>query len=260
MGESSKKLQRQDEIIHSLEFRRQMTATVEELAGEFALSPATIRRDLETLETRGRIVRVMGGVRLLPMYPVIARNFEERSGANLHEKMRIVEKAIEYIPDNSVLILDNGTTSWLLSKKLKGKKNLTVITSSLPIVETLGKDSEIRLMMPGGVFRQRNLDFIGSRIPEFFADINADIAIMTCDAIHPAQGVYKIDEASAILGRAMTGAARQVCIIADHSKIGAYGTFRFLTPEKIDTLFTGSGTPQTVKEQLKAGAFKTMYC
>ncbi|MDR2479771.1 MAG: DeoR/GlpR family DNA-binding transcription regulator [Treponema sp.] len=260
MGESSKKLQRQNQIMQSLEFRRQMTATVEELAAEFSLSPATIRRDLEKLETRGRIVRVMGGVRLLPMYPVVARNFEERSRINQPEKMRIVEKAIEYIPDNSVVILDNGTTSWLLSKKLKGKKNLTVITSSLPIVETLGKDNDIRLMMPGGVFRQRNLDFTGSRITEFFNDICADVAVMTCDSILPAKGVYKIDESSAILGHAMINAARQVFVVASHTKIGAYGTFRFLTPEKIGILFTGSGAPHNVTEQLKNGAFKTIYC
>ena len=260
MGESSKKLQRQDQIMQSLEFRAQMTATVQELAAEFSLSPATIRRDLEKLETKGRIVRVMGGVRLLPMYPVVARNFAERSSINLSEKKRIVEKAVEYIPDNSVVILDNGTTSWLLSKRLKGKKNLTVITSSLPIVETLGKDNDIRLIMPGGVFRQRNLDFTGSRITEFFAGICADIAVMTCDSILPAKGVYKIDQTSAILGQAMTGAARQVFVVAAHTKIGAYGTFRFLTPDKISILFSDSGAPHNVKEQLKTGAFKTIFC
>jgi DeoR/GlpR family transcriptional regulator of sugar metabolism len=260
MGISSKKLQRQELILHSLEFRRQMTATVEELAAEFSLSPATIRRDLEMLESRGRIVRVIGGVRLLPGYPLIARNFEERSGNKLHEKVRIVDRALECISSNCVLILDNGTTSWHLARRLKGKKNLTVITSSLPIVETLGKDNDIRLVMPGGVFRQRNLDFIGSKTYEFFSDISADIAVMTCDAIRPGGGVYKIDESSAVLGRAMSASAQQVFVIADHTKIGAPGTYRFLKPEHIGILFTDSGAPRSVREQLDTVSFRVQYC
>jgi DeoR/GlpR family transcriptional regulator of sugar metabolism len=259
MSEASKNLQRQEQIVHSLEFRPQMTALVEELAAEFGLSAATIRRDLGKLEAKGRIVRVMGGVRLLTM-PIIARNFEERGGVNLERKTRIVNKAVEYIADNSVLILDNGTTSWLLAKKLKGKKNLTVITNSLPVVEVLSKDDEVRLLMPGGVFRRRNLDFIGSRMPEFFADIRADLAIMTCDAILPGQGVYKISEDSAILGRAMAQAAQQVFVIADHSKIGAHGVYRFLTPEKTGVLFTDSGVSRRIREQLKSAPYKIMYC
>jgi DeoR family transcriptional regulator of aga operon/DeoR family fructose operon transcriptional repressor len=233
---------------------------VEELSAEFGISEATIRRDLGEMERTGRVIRVRGGARILTGLPDIARKFEERGRARLAEKTRIAAEAEKHIPDGGVVILDNGTTSWLLAKRLKSKKNLTVATSSLPIVEELGSAGDMRILLSGGIFRQRNLDFTGSRAIDFFRDLSADIAVMTCDAVKPFLGLYKLSDSSAAIARAMTAAARKIYVIADHSKIDASGTYRFLRPGEVDLFFMDSGAAEETRVKMKEGSFNVIYC
>ncbi|MDR1932806.1 MAG: DeoR/GlpR family DNA-binding transcription regulator [Spirochaetales bacterium] len=256
--ELNKKRARHTRILRGLELSEQ--ASVEELTAEFGLSEATIRRDLEEIEQSGRIIRVRGGARILSGLPGIIRKFGERSKISLAEKNAIVAEAEKHIPDGGVVILDNGTTSWLLAKRLKQKKNLTVITNSLPIVEELGGCGDMKVLLSGGVFRQRNLDFIGADAAAFFREISADIAVMTCDSVKPALGIYKQSEESADIARAMTGAAEKVFVIADHSKIGAAGMYRCLKPEDVDVFFIDASAPEKTRAALQEVFLKVVYC
>jgi DeoR family transcriptional regulator of aga operon len=256
--ELNKKQARHRRILHGLETREQ--ASVEELTSEFSLSEATIRRDLEELEQAGHIIRVRGGARILTGLPGIAREFEERNRINMAEKKRIVCEVEKFISDNSVVSIDGGTTSWLLAKRLKGKKNLTVLTHSLSVAEELS-GAAVRLLVSGGLFRQRNLDFIGARVLSFYEEIRADIAVVVCDAIKPASGIYKLSEDSADIARTMSKAAERVFVIADHSKINAAGTYRCLRPENVDMLFMGGGVSEENLLTVKKSFFnKVVYC
>jgi len=254
----NKKRSRHNGILQSLDTLD--VVPVEKLAAEFGLSEATIRRDLEELEQAGRIVRTRGGARLLRGLPEIAKKFEERGRLRLAEKSRVVAEAEKHIPPGSVVALDNGTTSWLLAKRLKTGKGITVATNSLPIVEELGIDLETQLLVSGGIFRARNLDLIGPRAVEFFADLAPDIAVVTCDAYKPGQGLYKLSDASADIARAMVAAAKRVFVIADHTKIGAPGSYRFLKPAEIELFFVDSAAPEETRKLLKGEPFKTFYC
>jgi DeoR/GlpR family transcriptional regulator of sugar metabolism len=256
--ELNKKQARHRRILRGLETREQ--ASVEELTAEFGLSEATIRRDLEEMEQTGRIIRVRGGARILSGLPGIIRKFGERSKANLEQKNRIVGEAEKHIPEGSVIILDNGTTSWLLAKRLKQKKNLTVITNSLPIVEELGERGDIKILLSGGFFRQRNLDFTGAATVQFFREISADIVVMTCDSVKPGLGIYKQSEESAEIARAMTATAEKVYLIADHSKIGAAGTYRCLKPGEVDMLFMDCGAPEDLRANMEKEYFTIVFC
>jgi DeoR/GlpR family transcriptional regulator of sugar metabolism len=256
--ELNKKETRHRRILRGLEVKEQ--ASVEELTAEFGLSEATIRRDLEEMEQTGRIIRVRGGARILSALPGIARKFGERSKTHLDEKNRIVAETEKHIPDGSVVILDNGTTSWLLAKRLKHKKNMTIITNSLPIVEELGESGDMKILLSGGFFRQRNLDFTGPATVGFFREISADIAVMTCDSVKPSMGVYKQSVESAEIGRVMTATAEKVYVIADHSKIGAAGTYRCLKPGEVDMFFMDSGAAEDVRAEMEKEYLNVVFC
>jgi DeoR/GlpR family transcriptional regulator of sugar metabolism len=254
----NKKRSRHNKILQSLDLGDSIA--IEDLAAEFGLSEATIRRDLEELEQEGRLVRTRGGARTLSGLPEIAKKFEERSRIRLDEKKHIIDEIEKHIPDGCVVTLDNGTTSWLLAKRLKQKKNLTVATNSLPIIEELGGAGDIKLLVAGGIFRQRNLDFTGIKAVDFFRDLYADIAVITCDSVKPGLGFYKISETSAEIARSMASSAKTVYIVADHSKIDAAGCFRYLKPEEADTFFTDSLTPEADRLKLKGECYTIIYC
>jgi DeoR/GlpR family transcriptional regulator of sugar metabolism len=256
--ELNKKQTRHRRILRGLETREH--ASVEELTSEFSLSEATIRRDLEELEQAGHIIRIRGGARILTGLPRIAREFEERNRLHMAEKNRIVSEVEKFISDNMVISIDGGTTGWLLAKKLKEKKNLTVLTHSLPVAEELS-GAPVKLLVSGGFLRQRNIDFIGTRVLSFYEEISADIAIVVCDAIKPAFGIYKLSEDSAGIARTMSAAAERVFVIADHSKIGAVGTYRCLRPENVDMLFMDCGVSEENRVAVKKSFLnKVVYC
>jgi DeoR family transcriptional regulator of aga operon len=256
--ELNKKRARHRRILHDLETREQ--ASVEELTSEFSLSEATIRRDLEELEQAGHIIRVRGGAKILTGLPGLAREFEERNRIHMAEKKRVVCEVEKFITDNSVVSIDGGTTSWLLAKRLKGKKNLTVLTHSLPVAEELS-GAPVKLLVSGGLFRQRNLDFIGARVLSFYEEIRSDIAIVVCDAIKPDFGIYKLSEDSADIARTMSEAAERVFVLSDHSKINATGTYRCLRPENVDMLFMDCGVSEENRVAVKKFFLNNvMYC
>jgi DeoR/GlpR family transcriptional regulator of sugar metabolism len=256
--ELNKKESRHKRILRGLELREH--TSVEELTAEFGLSEATIRRDLDEMEQAGHIIRVRGGARILTGLPGIAREFEERNRILMAEKNRIVNEVEKYIADNSIISIDGGTTGWLLAKRLKTKKNLTVLSHSLPVIEEFGGAS-VRLLASGGLFRHRNLDFIGARVLSFYQEISVNITVVTCDAVKPGAGIFKLSEDSAEVTRAMTGAAEQVFVISDHSKIGAAGVYRCLRPGDVDMLFMDSDVSEENRAALKQSfSHRIIYC
>src|ERR1035437_5483883 len=80
---------------------------VTELARQFETSQVTIRKDLETLHTRGLVHRTHGGA--LPSRDGALEDPTLREKEKLHhqEKLRIAESAVEKVKEGQVLILDS---------------------------------------------------------------------------------------------------------------------------------------------------------
>ena len=118
----------------AIERRREITAKltaegkviVSELAREFGVTEETIRRDLERLDNDGIASKTYGGA--------VARNastldlpYNVREGVNVEEKQNIAEKLASLITDGERIMLDSSSTALYIVKKLKDKKNLTII-------------------------------------------------------------------------------------------------------------------------------------
>lgn len=254
----NKKKIRQNDIFTNLQIKEE--ASVEELSAMYGICEATIRRDLEEMEHAGLIIRTHGGARFVSDIPRFAKKFEDRSKKMQEEKDAIVDEVAKRIPDGAVITLDNGTTSWLLAKRLKLKKNLTVATNSMQIMQELCSVEDMKLIVSGGTYRQRNMDIIGAKVVDFFRDIYADFAILTCDGVRAGLGSFKLSETSAEIGKAMVSSARSVFVIADHSKIDASGSFRFSFPDEVDVFFTDANTQNIEREKLKNECYKIVYC
>ena len=60
-------LERQEQLLHFV--KQHQRATVAQISEHFAVSVATVRRDLETLAERGEIERFHGGAKAVPQAP-----------------------------------------------------------------------------------------------------------------------------------------------------------------------------------------------
>ena len=88
-------------------------ATIEELSQNFAVTPQTMRRDINQLATEGKVQRFHGGVGM----PLSTENiiYNERKRLFPEEKRRIAELVARHIPDGASLCINIGNTREMTS-------------------------------------------------------------------------------------------------------------------------------------------------
>lgn len=233
-------IERQAQLLRFIQQRSR--ATVNELALEFGVSVATVRRDLDALAEQGVITRFHGGAVAVrqapPEQPVLQRNAEQAD-----EKERIGRAAAGLVEDSETVFLGSGTTVLAVAKRLRARRDLTVITNSLLVLNELASAPHITVVGLGGLLRSSEMSLIGHITEQALAEVRVQKIIMGIHAIDVEHGLTNDYLPETMTDRAILGQGGQVIIVADHTKCGRVST-AFLAPlSAIDALVTDSGAP-----------------
>lgn len=236
---------------------RQGRATVPELSELFDVSAATIRRDLEELDTSGLIHRTHGGAvraeRLSKELPMM-----QRMGENKDVKTRIGKTAVSLINKGDTIFLGSGTTVIEVANHLPEDINLTVITNSLPVVNTLANHPGVQMIVIGGMLRQSELSMVGHVAEQAVQEFRADKVFMGMFAIDVACGFTNDYPAEIMTDRAALSIAPQVVILADHSKFGRVSSTLVAPVKAADVIVTDRETPDHIIQQLSELGIKVL--
>ncbi len=194
-------------------------AHVNELAIELEVSDMTIRRDLDALALMGKVIRTHGGAAISGRV-IFDFQFMQRTREQEETKQQIATMAASLVQNGQSILLDSGTTTLAVARALKAKKELTVITTSLPIASELQNCDHITLILLGGALRREAPDLIGPLTESNLEVLKADIAFIGADAIDTDGKTYNRSMAVARMLSRMATAARQVYVVADSTKIG----------------------------------------
>lgn len=224
--------------------------SIAQICEQFHISEATARRDLEALSMRGLIQRVHGGAILIrqaaPEEPVLHRSHEQEE-----EKKRIGQAAAALIQDGETIFLGSGTTVLQVAKHLD-RRNITVITNSLPVINLMSDKENITLITLGGVLRSSELSFIGHITEQALSEVRAEKVIIGIRAISLEQGLTNDYLPETLTDRAILSAGRKNIIVADHSKCGVVST-AFVAPlTAMNVLVTDDKTEPVFIESLRA--------
>jgi DeoR/GlpR family transcriptional regulator of sugar metabolism len=209
--------QRREKIIEML--KEDGSAKVSMLSRLFKVTDVTIRQDLEKLEKSGLVVREHGGV-FLKNVEVQVKNFSLANQENLDKKELIAIKCLEYIESGDTIILDSGSTTTEIAKKLKGFKNLTVITNALNIAIILGAEPHIDVVMTGGEFKPPTLSLTGQKAAEFFEGLYVQKLFLATAGISLKAGLTYPSISDLVVKKAMIDAADKTFLVADSTKFG----------------------------------------
>lgn len=245
---------RHDQILDLLNEKGEVA--VGAIAKKFNISMATARRDFSILESEGKLLRAFGGARAKAESSLVIRTFGEKQTVMNKAKISMAKAAAALIKPGMTLMMDSGTTIWSVSQQLKHIVPLTVITSSLAIIEEIGAADGITLFCAGGQFRLSNLDFYGLQVQAAFAQFAADMAFIGVDKLIPDQGGYAADQESAAIIRAMCRHANKRVVVVDHSKINSSGFILALERDSIDVVITDAGISGAHRRQLMKGPYK----
>ena len=249
--------ERQDRIVSAL--RSGGAASVRDLAQSLQVSESTIRRDLDLLDRNGELTRTYGGAVLRPGETVtdsgdplrLEAPFSADTGIDL--KQRVAERAAALVPDESVVLLDIGTTTPLVARRLRGRP-VTVITSNLAVLDELRDDTTVRLVMLGGVFRRNYRSFVGSLTQSALTQVSADLLFLSCTGVRASGHVVDNMAVEAPIKQAMIAAADRIVLLATELKFPGTGALRLCGLADVDSVVTTAGAnPKTLELCRQAG-------
>ncbi len=221
-----------------------------ELARKLYVSAPTLRRDLEKLEQKGLITRTHGscsinhtaGDEKIPFY---FREQEQNSA-----KSKIAKKAIEYVKDGSILMLDGTTSCYHLALLLKHFQDLIVITSGAKTSYTLGTMS-IKNISTGGQMITKSLTYVGSEALHTIRQYNADVAFFSCRGLSDDGMLTDGSVEENDIRREMFRHAKKKIFLCDSSKIG-YRYFNNLCHvSEIDAIICEDAVPENILKMMK---------
>ncbi|QTE29609.1 DeoR/GlpR family DNA-binding transcription regulator [Pengzhenrongella sicca] len=223
--------------------------SVDGLAGMFGVSLSTIRRDLNALSAEGLLRRVRGGGSI----EADAIPFGDVAGRWHPEKDRIATRAAALVADGDVVLIDIGTTTRLLARHLRGKR-ITVLTSSLAVVDELRDDDGVELIVLGGVVRKNYNSMVGILTEQALSQLRAHICFLGTSGLRADGSVMDSTGIEVPVKKAMIASSERTVVLADPSKYPGGGLLSVCRADAVSVLITSLGAdPATLAAFRTAG-------
>jgi DeoR/GlpR family transcriptional regulator of sugar metabolism len=247
MGDYMFPLERQKKIIEILMLKK--VQKLPELAEELNISMDTLRRDINLLDKQGKIKKIYGGIKLVES-EFAESPMDERMVGHLEEKKMIAQKCSEYINDGDCIYLDSGSTTYQIAKYIKHKKNLTVITNSIPVVNEL-MNSAVELIIIGGKVRLNEQSVIAYDYLFNFSELNILKAFICASGITLEKGIsdYNLEEAQT--RKKIIDLSKEVYVAADYTKFGKDVTIGIASLDKIGYIITDRNIDRSFLQKFK---------
>lgn len=208
------KEERQQRILQILNDEHKVIAS--DLSKRLSVSEDTIRRDLKELDNQRLIKRVhSGALRIGP--PVV--DFSTRQNISNEIKINLAKKALDFIKDDMVLLIDGGTTNLHLVNQLPLSIKATVITNCPPIAMALSNHKDIEVIMIGGTLFKQSMVNLGIDTVETLDSIRADLYIMGIYKIDPHIGISVPSLSEALVKRKMASISTEILGMVTSDKL-----------------------------------------
>jgi DeoR/GlpR family transcriptional regulator of sugar metabolism len=211
--------------------------SLRELAEEVGSSDVTVRRDLKALEAEGMLDRRHGGA-VVPGGLAHEQSYSEKSLVAADAKAAIGRLAAELVSDGDAIVVGAGTTTRAFAARLRRCSELTVVTNSLRVAESLAGAGGVDVVMTGGLLRSSIHALVGTTAEEALGRVRGTRAFLSGNGLTAERGLSTPNLAVAGVDRAMAAAAAEVVVLADHTKIGADALLQTVATEHIHHLVT----------------------
>ena len=165
-------------------------------------------------------------------------------------KRGIAQMAAEQVQPEDVLLIGEGQINIYLAEELTNKENITVITNSIPVFETLRNKPNITLISTGGLMRHSSDTFIGPTAEAALRELRADKLFLAVTGVSLDFGLSHTNLAEVTMKQAMIRGAREVILLADHSKFGEESVVQVAPISTVNKLVTDNALPASIRLEL----------
>lgn len=226
------------EILSSGEY-----VSVETLSRELYVSMPTIRRDLTAMQEMGLVARSHGGV--IRVAGLDSPPITFRIGVNSGEKLRLAEEASKLLHDDSVIFLDESTTTLHIIDYLPRYKNIRVVTNSMSVLQNLYRH-KVQAYCLGGEFSRDTLSFYGRDAEKAVERFGIDFMFFSSSAVNRKGWIVDYSEGANSLRRCVFEQADTKVFLCDKSKYGKHGAFTLAAVDEVDYLILNAPLPDDI--------------
>ncbi|MBM6592996.1 DeoR/GlpR family DNA-binding transcription regulator [Microvirga pudoricolor] len=227
--------------------RSELFVDVQVLREKLGVSIATIRRDLTELESRGLLKRTHGGAVVINQ--VTRDNITPvREITHAPEKQRIGTAAASMVVEGDAVMIDSGTTSLQVARRLAANASLTFVTNGSDTISTLVSGGAKNVHVIGGQYIDINRSFSGTMAADMVRRFSVDKAILSVSAIDLNRGlICTLSPEIGCVQQAMIEIAQTVIVVADHSKFGRSALSAIAPLDRVDYIVTNEETQENLR-------------
>lgn len=230
-------IERRNAILSKLQAEKKVV--VSDLSTLFDVTEETIRRDLEKLENEGLAKKTYGGA-VLNESLNIDLPYIVRKKANVSGKQYIATLIGDMISDGDHIILDGSSTALFVSKHIKDKKNITVITNSVEILLELSDRKDWNILSTGGSLKEGGLSLVGYQAERMISTFHVDLAVFSSKGIDIENGVTDSNESDAQIKKLILKASKKRILAVDSSKFDKTSFTKICELSDVDMIVTDS--------------------
>jgi DeoR/GlpR family transcriptional regulator of sugar metabolism/ABC-type sugar transport system substrate-binding protein len=162
-------------------------------------------------------------------------------------RRKIAAKAASLIETGDVVLVDGGLIARYLADELKQKKEITVITNSVIVFDTLNRTTGITLISTGGALRYSTQVLVGPTAEGALRELRADKLFLMVSGITLDFGLSHHTISEVTIKQAMIRSAREVILLADHTSFGEEAGIQVAPLTVVHKLITDDALPPSTR-------------
>ncbi len=217
---------------------------ISDLAERLQVTPETLRSDLNELESQKLVRREHGyasNVSAITEIPILMRGKE-----NVDLKRRIAFRAMQQVQDGQTIFLDSGTTVLEGLPYLANKKDLTVVTNSIPLAYQAGT-MDLNIIVCGGQLLNVGLRTYGHYSTDIIDHMIFDVAIMGSDGLESSPGFTALSFQEVPFKRHVMNRSDKIIMLMDNTKFSQRASYSYCKFNEVDCLVTNHITDQQLE-------------
>ncbi|MBV8042701.1 HTH-type transcriptional regulator UlaR [Pluralibacter sp.] len=223
--------------------------TVEQVIDRLGISPATARRDINKLDTIGKLKKVRNGAEAVSQQRPRWTPMNIHQALNHDEKVRIARAASQLVSPSESVVINCGSTAFLLGREMCGKP-VQIITNYLPLANYLIEQEHDSVIIMGGQYNKSQAITLSPQGSD--NTLYAGHWMFTSGKGLTADGLYKTDMLTAMAEQKMLNGVGKLVALVDSSKVGERAGMLFSRADEIDMVITGKEANPEILKQLQA--------
>ena len=208
---------------------------VKDLCELFGVTAETIRRDLIQLEAEGKLKKGHGGAYVDDSVKNDI-HINIRESVYMEEKNEVGKACAKLVNDGDVILLDASTTAFHILPHIKDKENLTIITNSIKVANSLSNLKHMDLIVLGGKLDHTTRSLLGRETEDTLESYWVDKAFVSCRGISMKNGITDGNADQGLIRSMMLERANTNILVLDQTKLDITSFYKIDDFSKIDKI------------------------